>query len=235
VKKCLVFLSLVVLLFGMVGSVYAYTSTFNVAGDFSLTGFSSKANPNDSLPVATTGPDTVTIDNPTGTYNLEIPPPGTYDWYIEFESLALDFYGDSTPELAFEDVGPIYVGNYATPIPGLSGSYYFGDVYIPEYENSGVTVGNYTLNGLTVDWDMTMSGTDITQIVFTIGAENLADTLNRDFTFLDNTLGGANGIIDGHATANFSVTAVPEPSTILLSGLGLLGMGAYIRRRRSKA
>jgi len=31
-----------------------------------------------------------------------------------------------------------------------------------------------------------------------------------------------------------TVNTVPEPTTILLSGLGLLGMGAYIRRRKKK-
>jgi len=61
-------------------------------------------------------------------------------------------------------------------------------------------------------------------------------SLNTDLTGLDNLYGGGNGVIDGHATADFSVTAapVPEPSTIMLSVLGLIGMAGYCRKRYSK-
>lgn len=146
-KKFLLILSAVTLVFGMVGSATAaiYTSTFNGAGDFSLGGFSTPGNP----PTATSGPDSFTIDNLTGTYSLDVPPAGTYNWYVELNSLTLDLGGDPTPEFSLGHVGPVFVGTYAAP--GLTGAYDFGDVYIPPY----YTYGGYTLNNLIMGWDIT--------------------------------------------------------------------------------
>jgi len=119
-KLLTVFVGVILLVFLTVGSAIAtsYTSTFDVAGDFSLTGFSDTTA---SPPVATDGPDTLEIDNPTGTYSLDVPPPGTYDWYVELNSLTLDLYGDTTPELVLGHVGPVFVGSYNAPIPALRG------------------------------------------------------------------------------------------------------------------
>ncbi|MCD4830454.1 MAG: hypothetical protein K8R02_01445 [Anaerohalosphaeraceae bacterium] len=205
----------------------SYVSVFNIGqADFSLTGFSTGGNPG----VATGGPDYLTIDNVTGTYDLDIPPAGgSWDVYAS-GTVSLDFDKDGIWD-STETLDNEYLGNFPSPGPSTSWGP-TNDIPIT------VTYDIYVLHFL-ASYDVDVDGDypsgnfgPNAHANFSLSADPAypADiyVLNTYLTCEDNASGGGDGIIDGWMTADIAVTCVPEPMTICLLGLGEL----LVRRKR---
>ena len=96
-------------------------------------------------------------------------------------------------------------------------------------ENNTVTVSGVSGTGFT-SGDNTASlvpggGGHVYKLFFTVGNVFDIDTITLTFT------------LDNHAVTSINIDTVgtPEPSTLALFGLGLLGTGIWVRRRRKRA
>lgn len=207
-----------------------YVSTFNITqADFTLYGFSSGGPPTG---VPTDGPDYFDVTNVQGTYDLDIPPDGDL-WNVSIEgTVGLDLDQDGAAD-ATGNVGPIVLGEFASPGPGTSWGP--GEIPLPEttFEYPPYSL---TLHDLLLGYEVNLDGPYPSGsfgpnafgyfVVSNDTGGNLYD-LNLILTALDNGSGGGDGVMDGWLSGQFTVTAVPEPATIVL-----LAFGALTPRRR---
>ena len=155
-------------------------------------------------------------DSGTVTENLASYTPGDYTVSFYLDGLWVDANEDGTIDFAQADYGPD---------PFLFSS---GPVSLPALSLTG-TAGQMSwafdpYSGGSVSYDFGSTGT------FTNMGVNLA-LASVDFDYS----GDVNGVMDadiGWTTLRVELNAVPEPSTLLLFGLGVLGLGGLQRKKR---
>ncbi|NOY29950.1 MAG: DUF4082 domain-containing protein [Planctomycetes bacterium] len=147
-------------------------------------------------------------------------------------SLAIDhevgLWSDAGVLLASVDVpagtsAPLVEGfrwvNLTTPIVLAAGTYRIGAEVV---EDSGDRWYNATQGTITQNPDLIILANGVNQpVTSALGATGL--------TFPNFTYSGQNTLF---VAANLSTVAIPEPSSVVLMGLGLLGMIGFGRRRK---
>jgi hypothetical protein len=149
---------------------------------------------------------------------------GTFNFYIDYDPYAINYNDPSS----FTDgmlVATVEVtsGDYRLTLDGSAGSSYVinGDF-------------TYILEGF---WFEASTGKDLAELIAEMGVgwvyaytagDN--DPASVDITFNDD---GSITVFSTH-DSSISVGIIPEPSTIMLLGAGLLGAGLYLRRKNRK-
>jgi hypothetical protein len=218
-KKGLITVLSILCLLGAIATAQAtsYMSSVEATGNFVLTNYLQP----DNTPLQ------LTLTNITANFVDGLTPAGTYVWSANLSKLNLDLGGNGSNDIMLKPLGlDLGIHTIVGPLP-TTGSANLGKVTIP-FAMLGMDTER-TLINLSVTWQQISTS----EYYLTFAADNIIDAKNDlkylELVYFHNDNGRATGSFDFAGTV--TATPVPEPSTLILLGIGLVGVAKFSRKK----
>lgn len=167
----------------------------------------------------------------------------TDEWSVSYDAGSMvSFYLDINPDAQYDGnnaLDPDGTFGYNNGLVKLNAQVDWGQGFADGFASGNVARSlelYYTVTSITADFMYLADGTDLNTLVGSPGVIAFAtegtDTDRTNFTTVFDANGNpVNNVLNAEGEGTFGVAVVPEPSTMLLLGLGLLGVSAVGRRK----